>query len=66
MSLKDNWKETGDSLSKAFISLGKTVVRTVSAGVKKAEEWANEEPKTAEDAAPIPTEAESTAESEEK
>lgn len=43
MSLKENWKETGESLGKAFISLGKTLVRTVCAGVKKAEAWANED-----------------------
>lgn len=61
MSLKDNWKETGDSLGKAFVSLGKTFVRTVSAGVKKAEEWANEESKPTEEEAPIPTEAGQTA-----
>lgn len=43
MSLKENWKETGESLGKAFISLGKTLVRTVCTGVKKAEAWANED-----------------------
>lgn len=43
MSLKDTWKETGESLGNAFEKLGKTVVKTVAAGVKKAEEWANEE-----------------------
>lgn len=53
MSLKENWKETGDSLGKAFTDLGKTLVRTVCAGVKKAEAWANEEtPASAAEKAP--------------
>ena len=41
MSLKDNWKETGSSLGNAFKNLGKTLVKTASTAVNKADEWAN-------------------------
>ena len=43
MSLKDNWKQTGVGLGHAFRDLGKSVVKSVAAGVKKADEWANKE-----------------------
>lgn len=59
MSLKENWKETGESLGKAFISLGKTLVRTVCTGVKKAEAWANEDAPKAQPAPSAPNPAES-------
>lgn len=59
MSLKENWKETGESLGKAFISLGKTLVRTVCIGVKKAEAWANEDAPKAQPAPSAPNPAES-------
>ena len=58
MSLKENWKETGESLGKAFISLGKTLVRTVCTGVKKAEAWANEDAPKAQPAPSAPNPAE--------
>ncbi len=58
MSLKENWKETGESLGKAFTSLGKTLVRTVCAGVKKAEAWANEDAPKAQPAPSAPKPAE--------
>lgn len=63
MSLKENWKETGESLGKAFTDLGKTLVRTVCTGVKKAEAWANsEEPAKKPEEAPAPQPAPSTGE----
>lgn len=43
MSLRDNWKETGVGLGHAFRDLGKTIVKTASVGVKKADDWANGE-----------------------
>lgn len=41
--LKDSWKETGVSLGHAFRDLGKTLVKTGTHAVKKADEWANKE-----------------------
>ena len=38
--LKESWKETGKGLGNAFAGLGKTLVKTAAAGIKKAEEWA--------------------------
>ena len=43
MSLKDNWKQTGLGLGHAFRDLGKSVVKTVATGVKKADDWANKD-----------------------
>lgn len=48
MSLKDSWKETGVGLGHAFKDLGKTLVKTASEGIKKAEEWANEASESSE------------------
>ncbi len=60
MSLRDEWKKTGKDLGHAFQGLGKSIVRSVKAGVDKADDWANndvapasetsesEEPKQAE------------------
>ncbi|MBP3599538.1 MAG: hypothetical protein J6J30_00485 [Clostridia bacterium] len=39
--LKDAWKETGRGLGHAFRDLGKTLVKTGTKAVKKADEWAN-------------------------
>lgn len=47
--LKDSWKETGVGLGHAFRDLGKTLVKTVTTGVKKADEWANSEDKPDEE-----------------
>lgn len=41
MSLKDNWKDTGAGLGHAFRDLGKSIIKSVAMGVKKADEWAN-------------------------
>ena len=41
MSLKDTWKSTGSGLGNAFKDLGKTLVKTASTAVNKADEWAN-------------------------
>ena len=41
MSLRDNWKETGKGLGFAFRDLGKTLVKTASTAVNKADQWAN-------------------------
>lgn len=43
MSLRDTWKQTGVGLGHAFRDLGKTMVKTVAVGAKKADEWANGE-----------------------
>jgi len=43
MSLKDNWKQTGVGLGHAFRDLGKSVIKSVATGVKKADDWANKE-----------------------
>ena len=49
MELKDNWKETGKGLGKAFAGLGKTLIKTAKVGVDKAEEWAeNKDPSESE------------------
>ncbi len=47
--LKDSWKETGIGLGHAFRDLGKTLVKTVTTGVKKADEWANNQDKPQEE-----------------
>ena len=41
MSLKDSWKATGAGLGNAFKDLGKTLVKTASTAVNKADQWAN-------------------------
>lgn len=41
MSLKDSWKSTGTELGHAFKDLGKTLVKTATVAVNKADEWAN-------------------------
>lgn len=41
MSLKENWKATGDEFMKAFTVLGKTLVKTAKEGAKILDEWAN-------------------------
>lgn len=46
--LKGSWKETGVGLGHAFRDLGKTLIKTGAAAIKKADEWANQE-----DAAPV-------------
>lgn len=40
MASKEEWKETGKGLGGAFTKLAKTTIRSVKAGVEKAEEWA--------------------------
>ena len=45
MSLKDSWKATGTGLGHAFRDLGKTLVKTASTAVTKADEWANRDEK---------------------
>ena len=50
MSLKDNWKQTGVGLGHAFRDLGKSMIKSVATGVKKADEWANKEEKAEEQA----------------
>ncbi len=42
-SLKNDWKETGTNLGHAFRDLAKTIVKTGAKGVRKAENWANED-----------------------
>lgn len=39
--LKDSWKQTGIGLGHAFRDLGKSIVKSGTYGLKKAEEWAN-------------------------
>ena len=41
MSLKDSWKATGTGLGHAFRDLGKTIVKSASTAVQKADQWAN-------------------------
>ena len=41
MSLKDSWKATGSGLGNAFKDLGKTLVKTASTAISKADQWAN-------------------------
>ncbi len=41
--LRGKWKETGVSLGHAFRDLGKTLIKTATTGVQKAEQWANSE-----------------------
>ena len=43
MSLKEEWKKTGQDLGHAFQGLGKSIIRTVKTGADKADEWANSE-----------------------
>lgn len=42
-SLKDNWKKTGVGLGHAFRDLGKSIIRSGSYAVNKADAWANED-----------------------
>lgn len=37
---KEEWKKTGKELGGAFEGLAKTLIRSASAGIDKAEEWA--------------------------
>lgn len=37
------WRETGKNLGKAFMGLGKTLVKTGEEAAEKAEEWAENE-----------------------
>ena len=41
--LKDTWKETGKNLGHAFRDLGKSLIKTGTTAIKKADEWANKE-----------------------
>lgn len=58
MSLRDNWKETGTNLGHAFRDLGKTIVKSASEGVKKADDWANGDDKEKSEEKPQPDETE--------
>lgn len=40
---RKEWKETGEELGGAFINLAKSLIKTGAEGVKKAEEWAEED-----------------------
>lgn len=42
--LKDSWKGVGHNFSQAWKGLGKSIVKSVSTGAKKADEWANGAP----------------------
>lgn len=47
--LRDTWKETGKGLGHAFRDLGKSIVRSGTNALKKADQWAtNEDEKTEE------------------
>lgn len=39
--LKDSWKGVGHNFSQAWKGLGKSVVKSVATGARKAESWAN-------------------------
>ena len=39
--LRDDWKETGVGLGKAFKHLGQSIVKSAKKGINKADEWAN-------------------------
>ena len=39
--LRDDWKETGVGLGKAFKHLGQSIVKSAKKGSEKADEWAN-------------------------
>ena len=41
--LKDTWKDTGTVPGYAFRDLGKTLIKTGTTAMKKAEKWANKE-----------------------
>lgn len=41
--LRDNWKNTGTDLGKAFKHLGQSIVKSAKTGIQKADEWANSE-----------------------
>lgn len=43
---RKEWKETGEDLGCAFKSLAKNLIRTGVAGVKMAEDWAEEDDNT--------------------
>lgn len=40
---KERWKETGRELGGAFQGLAKTLIRSASYGIDKAEEWAEQD-----------------------
>lgn len=44
--LKKMWKETGKEVCGAVESLGKSIVKTAKLGIKKADEWANNDSKS--------------------
>lgn len=50
--LKNSWKETGVGLGHAFRDLGKTLIKTGTKAVKKADEWANREEEEQEEKKP--------------
>ena len=39
--LRDDWKDTGVGLGKAFKHLGQSIVKSAKKGIDKADEWAN-------------------------
>lgn len=41
--LRGKWKETGIGLGHAFRDLGKTLIKSGSTALKKADNWANRE-----------------------
>ena len=54
MSLKDDWKATGTGLGHAFRDLGKSLVKSASTAVRKADQWANGEEKEAAEESKAP------------
>lgn len=38
---KKMWDETGKELDNAFMSLGKSIVKSAKLGIRKLDEWAN-------------------------
>lgn len=42
-SLKENWKKTGVGLGHAFRDLGKSIIRSGSYAMNKADAWASDE-----------------------
>ena len=49
MSLKDTWKSTGSDLGNAFKGLGKSIIKSASTAVNKADNWANSEEKKSDE-----------------
>ena len=41
--LRETWKETGKGLGHAFRDLGKSIVKSGTNALKKADEWASRE-----------------------